>query len=229
MGNVKVSVLVVVFNAPECVPRAIDSVLAQSYRNLEILLLDDNSTDPGIAPLLAQYQERDKRVTCVRFATTDEDRRELCTYAANINWGAEHSTGSVLTFLAGDDYYAPDRIERMLAKLAEGHDVVYGSQDRPNANGRFIAPLATDVLTRARNRVDMSSVALTREAFYAAGGFDASFETWGDSDAAFWDRLNDAGFVFVPVDDPERFTDYKPYRDGSVQDRWNRGLEPWGN
>jgi hypothetical protein len=50
---------------------------------------------------------------------------------------------------------------------------------------------------------------------------------WREADAHFWNRLTDAGYVFVPVDDPERPTDCKRYRDGGIDARVIRGETPW--
>lgn len=222
----RVAVLIVIYNAPDYVEKALASVRDQSYRDLEVWLLDDGSTDPGIEPICLEALEQNWRYH--NFHTTDNDRRQRVTYASNINWGVEQTDAEYITFLAGDDTYYPDRIERMMAKIAEGpHDIVYGSQDRPNANGRFVAPLAVNVLTDAFNQVDMSSVLMTKEAFVKAGGFPTDYDSWGDADGRFWRRCTGAGYVFVPVDDPERYTDSKWYRDGSVQERWNQGLSPW--
>ena len=202
-------------------------MLNQTFTDLEVMLLDDGSTDPAVGAICGAAAARDDRVEWVRFPTTNEDRKKRCTYASNINWGAAHTTGEYITFLAGDDYYHLDRCERMVAKLKEGNDVVYGSQERPNANGRFVPPLATEVLKNAFNKVDMASMMQTRESFEKVGGFGDDYEFWGDADAHYWLRLAEAGYLFVPIDDPERYSDAKVYRDDSVQDRWNKGKTPW--
>ena len=221
-----ISVLVVIYDAADYIQTAIDSVLNQTYTDLEILLLDDGSTDPRVGPI-CQAAEADDRVEWVRFGTTNVDRQQRVTYASNINWGAKNSSGEYLTFLAGDDYYHLDRCERMVAKLAEGHDCVYGSQERPNANGRFVPAPATHAVANLANVADMSSVMVRRRVFESACGFDTAYQNWGDADAHFFQRVADCGFVFEPVDGPDRPTDGHPYRDGSIQERWNKGLEPW--
>lgn len=221
-----VSVFIAIYNEHELVEKAIESVLTQSYRDLEVFLLDDGSEDPGIS-LLLNWSAADPRMIPIRFPTTEADRRASVRYATTINWAAERARGEFFTFLAGDDFYYPDRIERMVERLNEGHDIVYGSQARPNANGRFVPPLALDVLTDAFHRVDMSSVMMRRQAFEAVGGFNTDPSLWRDGDSHFWRKLTDAGYVFVPVDDPYRYTDAKIYRDDSVDARMSRGETPW--
>lgn len=223
-----IGVYIVIFNELECVKRAIESVILQTYDDLDVWLLDDGS-DAETRDFLDMFAETSPRFNVIHFGTTPEEKRQLCSYARNINTGVGRSNASYLSFLAGDDYYHPDRMDRMMTTLDhdEGIHVAYGSQERPNANGRFVAPLATEVIDYAFNRVDMSSVVMCRHVFEEAQGFPDAYEDWGDADGRFWQRVNALGYRFHPVDDPERYTDAKPYRDGSVQERWNKGMTPW--
>jgi cellulose synthase/poly-beta-1,6-N-acetylglucosamine synthase-like glycosyltransferase len=63
----KISVIVPVYNMAAWLPRCLDSLLCQSYRNLEILLVNDGSTDDS-ARVMQAYAARDARIRCVTLA-----------------------------------------------------------------------------------------------------------------------------------------------------------------
>lgn len=219
-----VSVLLTSYNAGSLLECAIDSVLDQTYRDFELLILDDGSTDPTTVRNL----QRGLRLEV--FEPTPEDRAQTVRYATLLNWGAAHTTGKYLTFLCGDDYFMPDRLARMVAKIEENHDVVYGPQLMLDESGRELGTRPVlGTLDDAYHVVDLNSVMVTRDAFDAVGGFPdrpATPQLWREADAHFWRRLTDAGYRFVPVDGDEP-TDVKVYRSDSVDARVIRGETPW--
>lgn len=222
-----VSVILTVYNAGRYLQQSLSSVADQTFRDFELLVMDDGSTDPLVHTLLAdvldtEMFDRDQAVVYYESPTEDE-RRASCRYATLINRAAEASTGHYLTYLAGDDYYLPDRLERMVAKLEEGHDVVYGAQQMIGDTVGVRGTLG--VLMDAWQRVDLNSVMHTRKSFLDAGGWPTDPLYWRDADAYFWRRLTDAGYVFVPVEGGP--TDVKRYRSDSVDMRVRAGLTPW--
>src|ERR1035441_5091182 len=221
-----VTVLLTSYNRPQYLSRAIQSVLAQTFTDWELMILDDGSPDPGIGTILHNVAKwGDSRITVQRFVTTDAERAATCRYATLINWGAAHTTGKYITYLCDDDWYLPDRLERMVAVLETGVDVVYGAQEMWEDGVIFHTRGADAVLTNANARVDQNSVMHTRSAFEAVGGWDDREMVWRFADAFFWDRLTDAGYLFRPV--PDGPTDAKLYHDDCVDRRIRRGEAPW--
>lgn len=96
-----VSVIIPIYNIEAFLPRCIESVLAQSYHNLEVLLIDDGSTD------------RSGEI-CDRFASTDDRIRVFHNANAGLsssrNFGLEHTSGKWISFIDGDDWIATDFI-----------------------------------------------------------------------------------------------------------------------
>ena len=216
-----------IYDAAEYLPQAIDSVLDQTYEDWELIAVDDNSPDLRVMDILDAITDR--RVTVIHLETTEKKRWESVRYAAIINQSAAVSWGTYLTFLCGDDFYYPDRLERMVAKLDEGNDVVYGPQRMLNEDGtEFGIRSATEVLSNAYHQVDLNSVMVTRKAFENAGGFPTTptEKGWREADAHFWNRLTAQGYKFIPVDGSEP-TDAKRYRADSVDQRVIRGETPW--
>jgi glycosyltransferase involved in cell wall biosynthesis len=202
-------------------------VLDQTFENFRLIILDDGSSDPLVQQICldASY---DERVQYERFNTTLGQRRLSCRYAANVNWGVANTDSEFVTFLAGDDYYLPERLERMVAKLDEGHDVVYGSQlmidEFDSERGLRSAHL---VLDDPFHRVDYNSVMVRREVFLKCGGFPTAKGLWRDADSHAWRAWAKAGYPFHPVDDGLGPCDVKRYREDSVDARVIRGETPW--
>src|SRR5690606_4608729 len=105
-----VSVAMSCFNAAMTLAPAMESVLAQSYRSIELLVVDDCSTDDSVA-IAEQIAARDDRVRVVRMD------RNGGTYAAR-NRALELATGEFFVCNDADDFAHPQRIEHLVAALA---------------------------------------------------------------------------------------------------------------
>lgn len=115
----KVSVVVPVYNVEKYLRRCIDSLLGQSYSNIEILLVDDGSKDASLS-ICKEYEAKDSRI---RVFHKENDGLGLTR-----NYGIEHATGEYITFIDSDDYLTLDAIETMLEKaVASDADVVIAS------------------------------------------------------------------------------------------------------
>lgn len=220
----RVTVLLTSYDAGEFLQQAVDSVLDQTFTDFELLILDDGSSDGRVQAAIDNALDDPRTLFC-GFWPTPEERAETARYATLINRGAVFTTGQYIAHLCGDDFWTPDRLERMVAVLDSGEDVVYGSQRLLFEDGKTGQRLAVDRLTDAWCRVDLNSVVYRRTAFYAVGGWDDDPSLWRTADAAFWRKLTRAGFTFAPV--PGDYTDTKRYRAQGVDARVIRGETPW--
>jgi hypothetical protein len=105
-----VSVILTVRDQARLVERAIDSVAAQTYRDVELIDVDDGSLDETPALIARRLPELGVPATRVRTP------HRSAALAAND--GAVRAQGRYLAFLAGDEWFAPRRIERMVAQIA---------------------------------------------------------------------------------------------------------------
>ena len=108
----KVSVLVAVYNARRYLARCLDSLLCQSLGDIEIICVDDCSTDDSLA-MLRDYERRDSRVMVIH-----QDVNTGQGHARNN--GLQHATGELIAFLDSDDWMAPDCLE-LAAKTLDEH------------------------------------------------------------------------------------------------------------
>lgn len=106
----KISVIVPVYNCGAMIGKCLDSLLEQTFHNLEILVVDDGSDD-GSAEVIEGFAGKDDRIQC--FFQTNQGM------AAARNCGLLHAAGSVVTFVDADDYIAGEMYEKMLAVMRE--------------------------------------------------------------------------------------------------------------
>jgi glycosyltransferase involved in cell wall biosynthesis len=176
-----VSVIIPTYNRAAMVTRAICSVLAQTYAQLECIVVDDASTDetPDAIRAIA-----DPRLVYLRHA---ENRNA----SAARNTGIARARGAFLAFLDNDDEWLPTKIEKQIALLESSPTVgmVYCWMDYVYADGalaRHYRPkLCGDIFVRVldRNRIGNSStLVLRREVVDRVGGFDEALPRGNDSD-----------------------------------------------
>ncbi len=109
----KVSILVAVYNGEKTIRRCLDSLVSQTYRNIEIVCIDDASKDNS-AEIINGYACHDERIKLIR-----HDKNKGAAEARNS--GIKECSGDIIGYLDADDYYAADTIER-LVKVFEAND-----------------------------------------------------------------------------------------------------------
>lgn len=119
--NELVSVVIPAFNREYIIKDCIESVLKQTHQNLEVIVVDDCSSDHTVDVVRAI---EDSRVRCIRLTKN----RGAC-YARNI--GAEQANGQYIAFQDSDDIWLPTKIEEQINYLQRGnYDVVFCGMDR---------------------------------------------------------------------------------------------------
>ena len=108
----KVSLIIPVYNVLAFLDHCLDSVLSQTFKDVEIIVIDDGSTDGG-GRLCDAYAERD-----VRIQVFHTENRGL---SAARNLGLEKATGDYVAFLDSDDWIEEDFLQRMV-ETAESYD-----------------------------------------------------------------------------------------------------------
>ena len=117
--NQTISVIVPVYNVARYLPQCVDSILSQDYKDLEVILIDDGSTDTS-GEICDQYAEKDPRVRVIH--------QKNGGAAAAKNAGLRIASGDYLTFADSDDYLEPGAYGFLMKILQEtGADAAQGS------------------------------------------------------------------------------------------------------
>lgn len=195
----KVSVIIPTYNRVDMVQKAIDSVLNQTFRDSEVIVVDDGSTD-GTGLLLRQrFGDR------IRYHYQKNQGRAVAR-----NWGIRASRGDYLAFLDSDDWLLPHALETQVGFLNRRPevDVVYGDGyycDREGNPLQLISeerPLVPDGELLAI-MVLHNVIVATHSAMVRRRALDVLGDPWfdellrGTEDADFWLRLVAAGAKFL--------------------------------
>lgn len=125
----KVSFIMPVYNAADYLRQNVESILHQDYSLLEIILVDDGSTDNS-AEIIKEYMKKDKRVMGVF--------QENSGAPAARNNGLSHATGDYIQFVDSDDYLAENVTARMVREAEENQsDIVMGWYDTVDENEEY--------------------------------------------------------------------------------------------
>jgi glycosyltransferase involved in cell wall biosynthesis len=190
MNDKLVSIYIPTRNRSKLLARAIQSVLDQTYADLEIIIVDDASDDDteSVVKDLIAANETSKRIAYHRLAMPSG----AC---AARNVAIEAATGKFISGLDDDDYFLPDRILRLVNAFdPKEHSFVFCGYMRetvkPNGKSmrtavRLTAPARLPGLLQ-RNNVGNQVLTLT-ERMRAVGGFDIELPAWQDYD--MWIRL----------------------------------------
>ena len=107
-----ISIIVPVYNVEEYLPRCVESILTQTCKNLEIILVDDGSTD-HCGSICDAYKEKDSRIKVIHKSNGGlSDAR---------NAGLDQMTGEYVTCIDSDDFVSPFFVENLWSALEENH------------------------------------------------------------------------------------------------------------
>ena len=112
----QVSVIVPTFNREKLVVETVDSILAQTYDNLQVVVVDDGSQD-GTQAVLEGLRTKDARVTVVSQANAGQVRAR--------NNGLQHATGEFVAFLDSDDTWHTTKLEKQIPLFVEQVGMVF--------------------------------------------------------------------------------------------------------
>lgn len=228
VNNPLVSVLIPAFNRVRLIDETVDSVLKQTYSPVELIVVDDGSTD-GTYEKLLEYASRG--ILTLR----THGRRENKGQSAALNVALSYAKGDYVAILDSDDLFLPHKLEKQVAFLEARHEVglVYGMGEAIDEEGNWLY----DILSPSHQEPnDPNAVllncyfllpqnALVRSSvFKEAGLFEESFRAAQDHDMLI--RIAEiTRFAFIP----EKVFQYRRHGDSisnrSAERRWKTGFE----
>lgn len=178
MSSDLVSVIMPVYNAAVWLHRAVDSVLAQSHANLELVVVDDGSQDDSHA-ILEAYACADARVRVQRQPANGG-------VAAARNAGIAVARGDFIAFLDADDWWHPAKLERQLADMRKsGALISYAAYWRVAEDGRVLGQVTPPTRVDWRGMLASNFIG-NLTGMYARSLGDVPFRHIGHEDYVFW-------------------------------------------
>lgn len=182
-----VSVIVPVYNRENLVGRTIDSILAQTYPDIEVIAVNDGSTD-GSLEILKDYADRHPGKIVV------VDQQNAGQVRARNN-GIQHSCGEYIAFLDSDDTWEPHKLAKQLPLFKGDIGLVYCGIHEVGPDGRILQAVPCEPGMRGniykqlliRNRMTGGTVVVSRNALGSAGCFDEAFQAAENWD--LWIRI----------------------------------------
>lgn len=203
-----IPVVIPAYNAAWFISEAIESVLAQTHRDFELIVVNDGSTDNTLA-IAEQYAAMDKRIKVYT-------HRNMGT-ALTLNRGIELTEGEWIFLMHADDRMRPNRLERQLdfirkhpelslisslVRHIDGKGRVIGRD-----NSKLVTAEAVERAIAANGLIGIShpAVAFRKRAVLDAGGYRQAF--WPAEDTDLWNRMVERGAKVLVQ--PEYLLDYR--------------------
>ena len=215
MAHPLVSIILATYNRSDLLPRAVDSVLMQSWHNWELLIIDDGSTD-GTPALLEEIDRLDMRVRVFRPERAGAGPKGP---GPARNRGLRESYGDLVTVLDSDDTYAVDHLNLRVRYMLDHPEVdfIYGGYRAIGNDAQMLVPDLEDpsIMIPLDECIIGGTFFTRRGVIERAGGWDAGY----GEDARLFSRIR-ASFVVRKVDYPT----YLYHRD-TIDSRCSRFVE----
>ncbi len=124
-----VTILITNYNYAKFLSHAIDSAINQTYKNLEIIIVDDASTDNS-QNIIKQYADKDTRV---KYIFNEANKGQTFS----INKGYHLSKGDIICFLDSDDIFLENKVEEIVKYHTKGYDYIYTNYQLIDKNGNI--------------------------------------------------------------------------------------------
>ena len=215
-----ISIVLPIYNGEKYMRQSIDSVIAQTYQNWELLIVDDGSTD-NTAVIAREYEAQDSRI---HYHKNPQNMRLPRT----LNRGFSLAKGNYLTWTSDDNYYYPTALETMICALEQKkREFCFASCDIINGSGEIVECIMVGEYSRkmmAGSNPVGACFLYSRRAYEEVGEYDPDLTLVEDFD--YWQRIS---MKFPPVCIAEKLYAYR-WHDGALtstmkKDIFNRTLE----
>lgn len=201
LNNIKISIIMAVYNCGETIVEAIESVLSQTHENWEIIICDDCSIDNTHDILLGYKQKYPDK-----FIILKNERNSKLPYS--LNHCLRHASGDYIARMDGDDISLPERLEKQLKFILENpiYDVVGTSMIPFDKNG----DRSPRNCKKCPNKFDLiknscfnhATILMKKNAYDSLNGYTELPRTTRGQDYDLWFRFFAAGFNGYNIQEP---------------------------
>ncbi|MCD6478164.1 MAG: glycosyltransferase [Candidatus Aenigmarchaeota archaeon] len=192
----KVSVIIPAYNAEKTIGKTLEALLNQTYKDYEVIVVDDGSKD-RTSEIMKKYMKKSKKIKLIK--------QKNAGPAAARNNGAKHSKGDVLIFTDSDCVPEKNFIEEMVKPIkgdVAGVQGRYKILNKEKIIARFVQYEIEERYERMKkfkyiDFIGTYAAAYRRDVFMKLGGFDTSFRKASGEDPEFSFRVESAGYKMV--------------------------------
>jgi glycosyltransferase involved in cell wall biosynthesis len=195
----KVSIIIPVFNGSNYIKESIDSALKQTYKNIEVIVVNDGSSDDGATEKIIRSYG-----TSIKYLTKSNGG-----VSSALNYGIKHMTGELFSWLSHDDLYLPEKIAVQVGifnNALNKDTIIFGGYQELDPQGnalRAINPsdfLSSDELAKSlnpllRGMIHGCTLLIPKNLFSEIGTFDENQKTTGDY-SLWFDFLRKVPLIF---------------------------------
>ena len=194
MSNPLISIILPVFNGSRYIAESIESCLSQSYKNIELIIVDDHSTD-DTPRIISRYKDTDKRV----FVITHDTNKKL---PAALNTGHRIAKGKFVTWTSDDNLFKTEAIVKMADVLCLNTetDIVFADVDKIDDKSNFVCRVTTGPAEELPIMNQMGACFLYHsDVFLRVGGYNE--DLFGIEDYEFWLKCYNQGLKFAKIEE----------------------------
>ncbi len=215
-----VSVITPAYNAERFIAEAIESVLEQTYKDWEMIIVDDQSTDQTV-DIIKQYSQQDSRIKLIEL-----EKNSGAAVARNT--AMDHSKGRFFAFLDSDDKWVPEKLTKQLAFMQEkDYAFTFTKYVRMQENGELTKGVSDAPKKLNYNQlmkhcvIGCLTVMLDREKI----GEERMVNIRTRQDYAFWLALTNKGFYAYGL--PEVLAEYRLVADSISSNKFKAAKQNW--
>jgi glycosyltransferase involved in cell wall biosynthesis len=195
MSSLKISVVMPSYNQAEFIEESIDSILSQSYKNFELIIVDGLSTD-GTIEILKKYENNEH----IKKIIVEKDKGQTDA----LDKGFRYCSGDIFTWLNSDDTYAPGAFQQVVDIFTSNPDVdlLNGELNVINEKSGFISKWPRKKISNKSwlhypQTIGQPSTFFTAKLFKKVGGINPKYNYAMDYDLFFRFALSNARFFFT--------------------------------
>lgn len=185
--NLLVSIVTIVYNGEKHLEQTIQSVLSQTYSNIEYFIIDGGSTDRTIEIILKYASKLKGWISEADNGISDA-----------FNKGIAMASGEIIGLINADDWYETDCVERIVTGIGK-HDIAYGDVQYWKNNNKSFIRKGDHTLLMNEMTVNHPTVFVRRSCYSELGHFNTSFRCAMDYDVLLRFYVNGKSFVHIPA------------------------------
>lgn len=187
-NNILISIITVVYNGEKYLEHTIQSVLNQTYKNIEYIIIDGGSTD-GTLDIIKKYEDK------IDYWISEKDRG---IYDA-MNKGIQKTNGDYVGLINSDDWYELDAIEKVVGAVLNNKsvDIIYGDMNIVDVDSNKNKLLFGDINSLNRNMSINHPTCFVKNKLYKERLFDTNYKIAADYDLMLYFRFNKKIFFHI--------------------------------